>query len=56
MPAGVDVGLNHDTGDAAFSGSELVADAVNYEGLVVVVLLRVTIYGENETRIRDERG
>jgi hypothetical protein len=56
LPAGVDVGLDHDTSDVTVSASKLAADIVNHDGLVVVVLLRVAIYGKNETRNRGERG
>ena len=38
----VDVGLNHDTDDAGLAVANLVGNVLCYEGLVAVVLVRVT--------------
>lgn len=43
LPASIDVGFNHDTGNVALATGELRTDVVNNEGLVVVVLLRVAV-------------
>jgi hypothetical protein len=38
----VDVGLDHDTDDASLAVADLVGNVLGYEGLVAVVLVRVT--------------
>lgn len=42
LVAFVDVGLNHDTNDAGLAVADLVSNVLGYEGLVAVVLVRVT--------------
>ena len=39
MFASIDVGFDHYTGDGAFSDTKLLADSVDYLGLIVVILL-----------------
>lgn len=51
LPASVDVGLDHDTGDVAFASGELRADVINNKGLVVVVLLGVAVCCRVQMRI-----
>jgi len=43
LPAGVNVGFDHDTGDRAVTSNELLADGVNNLWLVVVILERVSV-------------
>jgi len=41
--ARVDVRFNHYTRDGPFSGAELLANSIDYFGLVIVILLRITM-------------
>jgi len=43
LPASVDVGFNHDTGDGTVAGNQLLADGVDDLWLIVVVLERVSV-------------
>jgi hypothetical protein len=43
LPAGVDVGFDHDTGDRAVTGNQLLANRVYDLWLVVVVLKRISV-------------
>lgn len=52
LSSGVDVGLDHDTGDIAVTGDELLTNAIDDFGLVVVVLLRIAVCSE----MRDGKG
>ena len=43
LPASVDIGLNHDTGDSTVTSNQLLADGVDDFWLVVVVLERISV-------------
>ncbi len=56
LPAGIDVGLDHDASDAAVARSELLADVSEDLWLVVVVLLGVAVWEERVMRVRRDGG
>lgn len=55
MPSGVDVGLDHDTGNAPVTSNQLLANRVDNFGLIVVVLERISVWNEvvNKKRERE---